>query len=205
MQPTPKYVNLTDLEATAIQAGKLTQLMRRAKLVDARLVEQVQAEFDAFGGPGTIIFGRESWRIAKATPDHSGGIQVEYRAGGFQNFFGDPYEAQKLVNIAGDKRWRPAHHIPRYAIRVMLEVKELYVHRLLDLRETDAQALGVASQYPGWDYPWCDYELRTLNGVENARESYLSWYRYTHGTTNFRSNDWQIRAVVGTPSHLEPL
>lgn len=189
-----RYINLTDLEVRGLLNGNLTQVMRRAKIADAFGPQQVQPELDVLGAGGDIIFGREAWRIIGTYPDNAQ-VQVEYRAGG-RNYFDGVPDFGKYMFMHRDKDWRPAQHIPKFAVRIAFEVIRVHVERLHDLQEEDARQLGMEPLYEGWDVPWKDYELKTLNGEESAKDSYFSWYRYNHGRTNFTANDWQLRAEV---------
>ena len=214
-----KYLNLTDQEVRGILNGTCTQLIRRSKNADARSSDQIMVDHEAFGPVGTMIGGREAWRCNRVYPDNAQ-VSIEYRAGG-SNFWDNIPDYGKYAGMAaykGPQRpWHPAHHQPKFSVRIAVEVIAIHVHRLLELREEDARYIGLEPTdayhhdyiHPGhenpelWGYPWRDYELKTFNGEPNARDSYFSWYRYNHGKTNFQANDWQIRAEI--KSITEPI
>lgn len=203
-----KYLNLTPNEVRGVQNGTCTQIIRRARTADAYTREQVYPETDVFGPAGTTLGLREPWRVLRVYPDNAQ-VTIEYRAGGMRVFNGVE-DFGKYSRMAGDTKWHPANHQPKFSIRNWVQVQGLHVHRLLDLREEDARYIGIEPInpehheyiHPGhtnpelWGYPWQDYELKTFDGETTARDSYFSWYRYNHGKTNFQSNEWQIRATI---------
>ena len=216
-----KFLNLTEQEVRGIYNGTCTQLVRRSKTPDARSRRQIQAELEIFGPVSTIIGGREAWRCISVYPDNAQ-VSIEYRAGG-RNFWDNVPDygkfAKQAAYVGDGQPWHPAHHQPKFSIRVALEVIAIHVHRLMDLREEDARYIGLEptdAQYhnythPGhsnptfWRYPWRDYELKSFSGEPSARDSFFSWYRYNHGKTNFLANDWLVRAEVAlieTPKFL---
>ena len=216
-----KFLNLTDQEVRGIQNGTCTQLVRRSKNPDARTRHQIKTEQEVFGAAGQVVGGRESWRCISIYPDNAQ-VTIEYRAGG-RNFWDNIPDLGKFTKQAayvGNARpWHPAHHQPKFSIRVALEIGDVHIHRLMDLREEDARYIGLEPtdahyydyMHPGhenpelWNYPWRDYELKTFNGEPSARDSFFSWYRYNHGKTNFQANDWLVRAeikLIETPKFL---
>lgn len=149
------------------------QLMRRANSVDAPVVERINLDTEVFGAVGVVLGGREQWKVKEVNPEKKE-VTIKYLAGGEQTFVRDDYD--DYSRRAGLLKWYPASSMPKFTVRIFLEVKQLHVHRLMNLAEEDAQAMGI-TKLP-------------------ARDAYFSWYRCEHGRTNFQFNEWQIRAEV---------
>jgi hypothetical protein len=131
----------------AILEGKKTQTRRIVKYIPS-LGEPEQwchkrnkysligdyRRFCPFGKPGNLLYVRETFG---AWPHMMGGLQMdtlEYRADG--EYCGDHAE---------NWRWRPSIHMPRWASRIDLVIKNVRIERVNDITEEDAIAEGVKS------------------------------------------------------------
>ena len=103
-------------------------------------------EISPYGVAGSHLWVREAWRptfcMVGEFPQRSCGIV--YRAGGKMACGGDWPEDVKW--IAGDKRWRPSIHMPRWASRITLEVTAVRVERVQEITEGDIDTEGVTER-----------------------------------------------------------
>ena len=103
-----------------------------------------------YGQPGDRLWVRETWGVG-TRPHHIDGWTdgIEYRA---DEPYCDDVEPLPLYTPkapAGfyegyDKRgWRPSIHMPRWACRLLLDVKAVRVERLQDISRSDCYAEGL--------------------------------------------------------------
>lgn len=119
--------------------------------------------FCPYGQPGDRLWVRETWRSPEKNLAAWG--RVAYQADGVAGaWMGDGGGGRIFVHHGylvgfnhtekagywcgpskyGD-RWRPSIHMPRWASRLMLEVMDVRVERLQDIKEHDAIAEGIGS------------------------------------------------------------
>jgi len=112
-----------------------------------------------FGKPGDRLWVRETWRMGESGDWEweEGTHAIDYRADSRTLFqpFGDRYPhgdpdadpSEWLPRChehhEDQKRWRPSIHMPRWASRIDLLVKDVRVERLQDISEEDAIAEGA--------------------------------------------------------------
>lgn len=99
-----------------------------------------------FGKPGDTLYVRECWKVplTKASytgnPDDHGGENdpcVGYRAT-------MTYKCGKPVpDSRGSHVWKPSIHMPKWASRLHLPVKRVWVERVQNISEADARAEGL--------------------------------------------------------------
>ena len=83
-----------------------------------------------YGVPGDRLWVRETWGSCTT----NGTVCSGYRAD----------VALRPEIEAGVDRWRPSIHMPRWASRLLLEVKAVRVERLQEISEDDAFAEGIS-------------------------------------------------------------
>lgn len=82
-----------------------------------------------YGVPGDRLWVRETWGSCTT----NGTVCSGYRAD----------VAHRPEIEAGVDRWRPSIHMPRWASRLLLEVKAVRVERLREISQDDAQREGM--------------------------------------------------------------
>lgn len=86
-----------------------------------------------FGAPGDRLYVRETW--CRHNRDLSG---VVYRA----DLASEEVSLRAERNANGSVLWRPSIHMPKWAARIWLKVERVWVERVQDISEEDAQAEG---------------------------------------------------------------
>lgn len=94
---------------------------------------------------------------------------------------------------AGDRLWvKENGQMPRRAARILLEVTEVRIERLLDITPQDAQMEGIESVWHDEmtdAHLWKDYSGKS-NGLAFARMSYFSLWDKIKGTGSAKMNPW---------------
>ena len=94
---------------------------------------------------------------------------------------------------AGDRLWvKENGQMPRKAARVLLEMTEVRIERLLDITPQDAQMEGIESVWHDEmtdAHLWKDYSGKS-NGLAFARMSYFSLWDKIKGTGSAKMNPW---------------
>jgi hypothetical protein len=112
-----------------------------------------------YGKPGDFLWVREAWQIFAA--DEFGNIVDDWEG---RVPLGEPDDDCRIIYAADDSddrprtcSFRPSIHMPRWASRLLLEVKHVRVEHLGSISEADVRAEGIAdadwreSWVRGWD------------------------------------------------------
>lgn len=165
----------------AIRDGRKTQTRRLDGLHEINKTPG-QWTFQGFGDGGTLLFThrvsgelhtiptryvvgedrwvRETWGSLDA--DHPlckdgrkprDGDRLVYRANP-----ADDYQWGSGKHSQGDFCWRPSIHMPRWACRLVLEVKTVRVERLQEISDVDAIAEGIQYRHELDPYGSCHYQ-----------------------------------------------
>ena len=129
-----------------------------------------------FGKPGDRLWLRETWAI------HPYCINDQklpiYRA---------TEESKELLEGV---KWKPSIHMPRWASRITLEVTEVRVERLQDIKRKDAISEGI--QRHGQCGAYFDYKApyhpRCFH--HNPIDSFRSLWESINGAGSWARNDW---------------
>lgn len=117
----------------AILDGRKTQTRRVVKPRQGMLDDWTGLPCP-YGKPGDRLWVRETCYFEQP---HG---EVIYRA--------DPGSEKALDPEFTGLRWRPSIHMPRWASRITLEIVNVRVERLQDIRVDDARAEGVTAKWP---------------------------------------------------------
>lgn len=119
-----------------------------------------------YGVPGDRLWVRETWGEFGPTIDAE--QDFRYRADGYQPPAG--------------RVWRPSVHMPRWALRITLEITDVRVERLQDISEESARAegaIGWSERLPGrWD----------CRGT--ARDAFRDLWQSINGPDSWDPNPW---------------
>lgn len=88
----------------------------------------------------------------------------------------------------GGLRWTPSIHMPRWASRITLEIKDVRVQRLQDISEKDAIAEGIRKSSDGM---WCGTPQNKHNFPRQhntAFKAFADLWNSIHGTWD--ANPW---------------
>lgn len=133
-----------------------------------------------YGQPGDRLWVRETWRLwdgqshvqgEPLDPDVLDGSLI-----GLDAQFLKSLPREYRADSGDDGPWRPSIHMPRWAIRITLEITAVRVERLQDISEADAQAEGCID---------VDYSTgRTY------RAAYRELWEQINGHGSWAANPW---------------
>ncbi|ENL0189295.1 hypothetical protein AB3E85_004506 [Salmonella enterica] len=114
-----------------------------------------------YGKPGDRIWVRETFRVHSRATDVA---TLVYRASVRNSWTEQTHRVPIAVcdKQATPEKWTPSIHMPRWASRITLEITDVRVERLNDIRECDAKAEGGQTEctligdkyYPGFRSLW---------------------------------------------------
>ncbi|EEO8784796.1 hypothetical protein G6749_004028 [Salmonella enterica] len=114
-----------------------------------------------FGQPGDRVWVRETFRVHSRATDVA---TLVYRASVRNSWTEQTHRVPVAVcnKPATPEKWTPSIHMPRWASRITLEITDVRVERLNDIRECDAKAEGGQTEctligdkyYPGFRSLW---------------------------------------------------
>lgn len=131
-----------------------------------------------FVPPGTLLWVRETWALALPWVDPDTGsaddfglwpgpLPKEKPTAGWRVFYGaDGDDFGSHPHDRHIKKYRPSIHMPHWASRITLRVKRVWVERVQDISEEDAQAEGIREvTKDGIVKKYCIYDLRDMSSV----------------------------------------
>ncbi|MBM9576264.1 hypothetical protein JWG45_03765 [Leptospira sp. 201903070] len=165
-----------------------------------------------YGTKRSLLWVRESWRIGAWNVSKKS-LAFDYRANDFARKewieISDKTMFERLIQqsqndafkagLSGDQyqwepgespcRWRPSIHMPRVASRLILEIKNIRVERLVTLSEEDALAEGVEI-----DSEECDHVRYSCSDIGCLGQTYKSGFAKLwielHGQSAWSINPW---------------
>ncbi|MEI8590636.1 hypothetical protein KKI90_12820, partial [Xenorhabdus bovienii] len=121
--------------------------------------------------------GEIDWIDYRATPRYS----AEYPAG--WNL--EPEDPAAL-------KWRPSIHMPRWASRITLEVTDIRVEQLQNIKEEDALAEGIKTGRFGNKSNWRDgfYAPGDNQPCFSAKEAFKYLWQSIYSEESWNNNPW---------------
>lgn len=103
-------------------------------------------EQSPFGVPGDELWVRETWDVCYKPRKKR--VLIAYRADGDFTYDKtlDGIEENQLPKAWKDARWHPSIHMPRWASRIQLRIKDIRVERVQDITWKDIVAEGIVSE-----------------------------------------------------------
>ncbi|MHB0550416.1 hypothetical protein [Escherichia coli] len=83
--------------------------------------------------------------------------------------------------------WKSSAQMPRWASRILLEITDIRVERLQNIREEDAVAEGVAPLHGGY---WKHYQPGWTQHQLSARGSFVTLWNSINGEDAWYKNPW---------------
>jgi hypothetical protein len=119
-----------------------------------------------YGQLGDRLWVRETW----ATHPFFNKTKPSKLVANFTKIF---YRADEFLNDS-HYSWRPSIHMPRSACRLTLEIVDVWVERVREISEADAQAEGVIASIVGQDLESVKYRagFQTLWDEINAKRGF---------------------------------
>ncbi len=143
-----------------------------------------------FAPPGGILWVRETFAILNDDELDLGnrGDYLEYRADSGNPYPGD-WPAEEARGNPDAPKWRPSIHMPRWACRIELTVKRVWVERVQEVSEKDAQAEGVSLRLidTGASAPWGEFYSASVY-VPSFADRWSSIYAV--GGLGWNANPW---------------
>jgi hypothetical protein len=95
-----------------------------------------------FGQPGDRLWVRETFGLGQSIHHSRGGTIYRADVGEPGILHGHQMDAYGR-EFKGERRWRPSIHMPRWASRITLEIRDVRVERVQEIAEADAIAEGL--------------------------------------------------------------
>lgn len=138
-----------------------------------------------YGAPGDRLWVREAHALVPMTA---------YRSSeGVEQVINPTDEWEACVYREGWERckpgrWRPSIYMPRWASRITLEITDVRVERLQEIRALDAISEGIESVTSGGVTTFRDYLAGTTDRA--ARQSFETLWQSINGPESWDANPW---------------
>lgn len=134
----------------------------------------------AFGQPGDCLWVRETWYNDTIDSLVNRISLEELKNNIYYKADGEPHWEE-----GGITSWKPSIHMPRWASRILLRIKNIRVERLQDISERDAIAEGIMKFGPrsfGLER-WSEFYETAIFAFQRLWES-------IHGSGSWEKNPW---------------
>lgn len=141
-----------------------------------------------YGKVGDVLWVREKFRAL-----------VDCESGKFHSFsyYADMPEA---FHKQYPHKWKPSIHMPKTACRLFLEITDVRVERLQDIKRDDCIKEGIAYHQVDWqkwhniEGDYYDYERKTFavppSGKISPSKSFISLWNSINGAESWNANPW---------------
>ena len=148
----------------------------------------------AFGKPGDRIWVRETWQAIHDYCDENGHVDERRYARSIPRHRGNywhPVYEEAWGNESREDRdfpWRPSIHMPRWASRILLDVR---VERLNAISEEDAEAEGIDMEalYDSQDCYDCIAD-HNMTGRPTVTGAFKYLWESIYGEESWKANPW---------------
>jgi hypothetical protein len=140
--------------------------------------------FCRYGAPGDLLWVRETWGAVWPADDPVPlrQCEIEYRADLPPGCTDRPGEWPADEGSGPEvPKWRPSIHMPRWASRITLRIKDIRVERLQDISEDDARAEGVTP---------LDYAAHHVAAGCGARIAFEQLWNKINSPGAWEANPW---------------
>lgn len=156
-----------------------------------------------FGRPGDNLWVRETWSAKQPATwsEKLKSLIVDIRPADLLASGVTKADLLYKVDLAADElggiNWRASIHMPRWASRLDLKVKNIRVERLMDISEEDAIAEGIERRWLGRTHKrdwrivegWRDYSNETSTCL-TPESSYQTLWESINGKGSWQKNPW---------------
>lgn len=160
-----------------------------------------------YGKPGDLLWVRETYALEN-TLEYHGEVEKpkdrpfkdceefwvipHYRATEPDAMILEPDES---TNDFIKTKWRPAIHMPLWASRLTLQIKNIRIERLQDISVKDVIEEGIRFKKVKDKifyelFGWVDEIGEPVYACEYARETYRDIWESLHGKTSWKENPW---------------
>ncbi len=159
------------------------------KIGDLLWVRETWADVNSPDGPAIAYKDGDvrTWHEFSRTfgPNMGAGPSMDYDTypGNYTMWFSDLFAGEE------GHRWKPSIHMPRWASRLTLRITDVRVERVQEISEEGAMAEGIEDL----GGVWRDYQLRTFDHFNTAKESFRSLWDSINAKRGF---GWNVNPWV---------
>lgn len=176
----------------AILAGRKTQTRRILKVKgckpfipdsswDIESILEWNKNYHPYGQVGDVLWVRESFNVVtEKFPEEK------------KVFVYKETMVSKNRAASTEWKWKPSIHMPKEACRIFLQIKDIRIERLNDIKEKDAISEGIKMTWISDNPRQCKFKNYLNNGSGSTYpvESFRSLWHKINGPTSWVKNPW---------------
>ena len=152
-----------------------------------------------YGQKGDRLWVRERFCVgaivaADHHPEESEPLYIE-QCKGQENIIPYEYATRHGIGIEGIK-WKPSIHMPRSACRTVLEIVDVRIERIQDIKECDADAEGIHREWDGCHYWYKNYIQNCLFKGHPSNRASHSFFTLWESINGKRGMGWEVNPWV---------